>query len=1112
MTIRIKLIHNTEYRFDRRVAMSPHVVRLRPAAHSRTPILGYGFKVYPEEHFINWQQDPFGNYLARLVFPEPTDRFRIEVEVIADLKVINPFDFFVDEEAEAYPFAYDDRLKKDLAPYLEIKDQGQKLLHWIEALQVKGHKKVPIVDFLVNINQKVYQDLSYNIRLEPGIQTCEETLTKHSGSCRDFAWLLVEVLRHLGLAARFVSGYLVQLKTDEKSLDGPSGPEADFTDLHAWCEVYLPGAGWVGLDPTSGLFAGEGHIPLSATPDPQSAAAITGATDPCEVDFSFENKVIRIHEDPRITKPYDEATWARIDQLGYQVDHVLEQEDVRLTIGGEPTFVSVDDYEAAQWNTDADGKHKRQLSNDLLIRLKEQWAPGALLQFGQGKWYPGEPLPRWKKACYWRKDGLPLWQDPSLQALDTEELNYGRKQARKFAKALSQAIQVPDSFWIDAFEDVVYFAWEEGRVPTNLDPRKAGLKDPLERRKLAELLMDDLGQEAALVMPLKWNREFSCFQSSKWKFRTEQLFLVPGNSAAGFRLPLDRLALTEEEKKQIEAERSLFEEVPPLLENPADYLKTPQVDLWTETIQTAMTLEVREGRLFLFLPPFKDLEPFAAMVRLVEQASKETGIKVILEGYDPPPDRRIEKFMITPDPGVIEVNVHPSRSWGELVDKTKSLYEQARLARLGSEKYMLDGRPTGTGGGNHVTLGGATPADSPLLRRPDLLRSLITYWQHHPGLSYLFSGLFVGPTSQAPRVDEGRDAILFELELAFSQLPKGNVSQPWLVDRILRNLLVDISGNTHRAEFCIDKLYSPDSPTGRLGLLEFRGYEMPPHYQMNLTQLLLIRTLLAHFWQKPYEGQLVRWGTQLHDKFMLPHYIWEDMKEVTQDLQRAGFPFQLEWLAPFLEFRFPLYGRVQVGEVKMELTMGIEPWNVLGEEVTSQGTARFVDSSVERLQVKLFGFIPERFQLQCNGRPVPMVSTGTEGEYVAGIRHLAWNPPSALHPNIPVEPKLTFDLVDLRNKTILGGCNYFVTHPGGRSYEVFPVNSFEAESRRINRFWDFGHTPEQLVAAVPQMPAGPGKIKSGNYVEPKAFDPNPVEIKPPVRNAEYPYTLDLRLR
>jgi len=446
--------------------------------------------------------------------------------------------------------------------------------------------------------------------------------------------------------------------------------------------------------------------------------------------------------------------------------------------------------------------------------------------------------------------------------------------------------------------------------------------------------------------------------------------------------------------------------------------------------------------------------------------------------------------------------VHPSNNWDELVATTTALYEEARQSRLSTEKFMLDGRHTGTGGGNHITLGGATPEDSPLLRRPDILRSLITFWQHHPSLSYLFSGMFIGPTSQAPRVDEGRDEMLYELEVAFGLMSDGEVPQPWLVDRLLRNLLIDITGNTHRAEFCIDKLYSPDSATGRLGILEFRGFEMPPHCRMALVQALLLRCLVARFWRTPYQKPLVRWGTELHDRFMLPHYIWQDMKFVVEDLQAHGYHFELEWLAAFEEFRFPHYGRVKLGDIELELRWAIEPWHVLGEESSSFGTARYVDSSVERLQIRATGITEGRYVLSCNGRRVPMRNTGRHDEFVGGVRYRAWQPPSALHPTIGVHVPLTFDLIDTWNGRSIGGCSYHVSHPGGRSYETFPVNSFEAESRRINRFDTLSHsqgtfTPRPEVDALREF-------------FPSQEVPRPMEPPPEEAPGEYPYILDMR--
>lgn len=1120
MTIRVAITHKTHYQFDRLVELSPHVLRLRPAIHSRTPIEAYSLRIQPDGHFINWQQDPFGNFLARVVFPEKTRELSFEVDVIADMTVINPFDFFVEDYAENYPFSYPDELRTELAPYLEIREDGPRLRAWMKAVDRSGKG---IVDFLVGLNQQLYQHVAYNVRMEPGVQTCEDTLATATGSCRDSAWLLVQILRHLGFAARFVSGYLVQLTADVKALDGPSGTDKDFTDLHAWAELYIPGAGWVGLDATSGLFAGEGHIPLACTPNPGSAAPISGATSECKVDFSFSNKVQRIHEDPRVTKPYTDAQWSIINALGDKVDAELVKGDVRLTMGGEPTFVSIDDMEGAEWNTAAFGPHKRKLASDLLQRLWPIFAPGALLHYGQGKWYPAEPLPRWALTCLWRADGKPLWRDPALLAGDLRDYGHTQADAARFISALAERLGVGPETICPAYEDRFHYLWKETQVPLNLEPNKAEQAASAERRRLAALLQKGLDQPVGCALPLRWNEDQDRWYSVAWELRTQHLFLVPGDSPMGLRLPLDTLPWVAPEKREAQHAQSLFAPLPPLGDYygeiarrysslQADVPPHPEIQqqppaddsnesCYVDVPHTAICVEARAGRLHIFMPPLTHLEHYLDLVSNIESVAAELQLPVILEGYEPPADYRLRKFAVTPDPGVIEVNIHPANSWRELVATTTILYEEAHQARLGAEKFMLDGRHTGTGGGNHITLGGATPSDSPLLRRPDLLRSLITFWQHHPGLSYLFSGMFIGPTSQAPRVDEGRDERLYELEIAFAQMPAGEVPQPWLVDRLLRHLLVDITGNTHRSEFCVDKLYSPDSATGRLGLLEFRGFEMPPHARMSLVQMLLVRTLIARFWKKPYAHPLVRWGTALHDRFMLPHFVWADIADVVADLQREGYPFQLEWLAPFQEFRFPQYGRVSVQDIQLEVRMAIEPWHVLGEEVSQSGTARYVDSSVERVQIKLTGLTDSRYVVACNGRRAPLHSTGTHGEYVAGVRYRAWQPPSALHPTIGVHAPLVFDIIDSWNGRAIGGCTYHVTHPGGRNYAVFPINAYAAEARRISRFWGYGHTPGRVeppadIAALGEF------FKPGQSVEMAA----PIEE----RNPEYPYTLDLR--
>lgn len=1109
MAIRVALNHKTKYKFDRRVNLFPHILRLRPAPHSRTHIHGYSLKIGPEEHFLNWQQDPFGNYQARLVFPEKTDEFSIEVEIIADMTVINPFDFFVEEYAKDYPFKYDAQLKKELLPYLKCTEKGPLLKKWAAKI---SKEPIPINDFLVAINQRLEKEIGYGIRMEPGVQTCEETLTLKKGSCRDTAWLLVQLFRQLGLAARFASGYLVQLKPDVKSLDGPSGAEEDFTDLHAWCEVYVPGAGWVGLDPTSGLFAGEGHIPLACTPDPISAAPVTGATSKCEVEFEHENIVTRIHEDPRVTKPYSDEQWDSIMELGSAVDKQLNEQDVRLTMGGEPTFVSIDDMESPQWNTEALGADKLSLAKDLLLRMREEYAPGGLLHYGQGKWYPGEEIPRWALGCFWREDGEPLWSKPELLARVDNDYGHDIDSAEQFFTKLCSNLKLDEKYISPAYEDALYFLWKEQNLPDNIDPLKADLDSDMERKRIAKLMQRGLSTATGFILPLAWDYSDSSWRSSPWPMRREQVVLIPGDSPLGFRLPLDSLPQLAEEEHDYQVEADPFELARPLPNHaqasgavnqagpmqPVDVINTMQ----TEVIRTALCIEPRDGKLHIFMPPVSYLEHYIQLIATIEKTAAELDLPVILEGYEPPKDSRLKKFLVTPDPGVIEVNIHPANNWDELVDNTTRLYQAAHECRLGTEKFMLDGRHTGTGGGNHITIGSNTPADSPLLRRPDLLRSLITFWQHHPGLSYVFSGMFIGPTSQAPRVDEARGEMLYELEIAFQQIPDGKIEQPWLVDRILRNLLVDMTGNTHRAEFCIDKLYAPGSASGRQGLLEFRGFEMPPHSRMSLVQSLLIRSLVARFWDEPYHKPLARWGTELHDKFMLPHFAWSDLKSVVKDLQDHGIPFQLDWLAPFEEFRYPHYGRVQIDNVGIELRWAIEPWHVLGEEISSFGTSRYVDSSVERLQVKLTGLDEGRYVLTCNGHRVPLHNTGRNGEYVAGVRYRAWQPPSALHPTIGVHAPLTFDLVDTWNGQSIGGCTYHVSHPGGRSEDTYPVNGHEAETRRVSRYDEFGHSPGEISATT--------GAKLVREFAPDHHAPRPAPLSEKVFTDEYPYTLDLR--
>lgn len=1113
MSLKVALSHKTRYLFDRPVNLSPHVIRLRPAPHSRTPIEAYSLNIKPEKHFINWQQDPFGNYLARLVFPDKTTEFSIEVEVIAEMVSINPFDFFVEEYAGSFPFEYPEMLAKELQPYLEIAEEGEKLRQFLKEVD---RTKRSIIDFLVDLNLQINRYLNYTIRMEPGVQTCEVTLGNRLGSCRDFAWLFVQVLRHLGLAARFVSGYLVQLSADVESLDGPSGPAEDFTDLHAWTEVYIPGAGWVGLDATSGLFAGEGHIPLACTPSPENAAPVEGMMDKCEVEFEHSNTVTRIFESPRVTKPYRDEQWAAIDKLGYEVDKELRANDVRLTMGGEPTFVSIDDMESPEWNTEADGPHKRERANVLTRRLLDAFGKGGLLHHAQGKWYPGEPLPRWMNTIFWRKDGKPMWKNPDLLASLDQEFDYTLDDAKAFLSRLCLNLGISDQNIHPAYNDPLVALLQESLLPVDTDPLKADLKDPLERRALAQRLSVGLDEPAGFVLPLNWG--MTRWVTSRWVFRRGHLFLTEGTSPVGLRLPLSSLT----HKPHVELEQSfepdLFAYYPALgdyhtaVEERAANVSeaTSPFTEYEVFVRTALSVEIREKKLFIFLPPLTHTEAFLDLIASIEAAAAALNMPVMIEGYEPPHDLRIEKLRVTPDPGVIEVNIQPSSSWKELKDVVGTLYKEAHYSRLGTMKFMQDGRQTGTGGGNHVTIGGLTPGDSPLLRNPELLRSLLTFWQHHPSLSYLFSGSFIGPTSQAPRVDEARMENLYELEIAFDQIPDGGQIPFWLTDRLFRHMLTDLTGNTHRSEFCIDKLYSPDSSSGRLGILELRGFEMPPHEQMSLVQMLLIRTLVSLFWRKPYKHTLVRWGTQLHDKFLIEHYVREDIRDVVEFLRNEGYGFELDWFDPFFEFRFPLYGMSTIEGMHCELRGGIEPWHVLGEESTLQGMARYVDSSLERVQIKVCDFVGERYVLTCNGVRVPLVSTGIEGEYVSGVRYRAWQPWSALHPTIGVDTPLVFDIVDTWNRRSVGGFTYFVSHPGGRAYDTFPVNTLEAQSRRISRFWGFGHTQGEIEEMREPMIRSQELSDRTVHMVQKNAGKKTFYYQELQGSKEYPHTLDLR--
>ncbi|MCW6034947.1 transglutaminase family protein [Spirulina subsalsa FACHB-351] len=1043
MTLKVSLHHKLHYHYSQPVFLGPHTLGLRPSPHCRTPIQSYNITIQPSNYSITWQQDPYGNYLSRLNFPQKTQYLSIDVDLIAEMRPINPFNFVLEQYAINYPFAYEYQLAKELEPFLATIEAGDLLQSWIQNNQ---YSNIYTPNFIIDLNQKLAQEITHIIRLEEGIQTCEETLDKKVGSCRDTAWLFVQILRHYGLAARFVSGYLIQLQEDIPPLDDSPSIKEDCGDLHAWTEVYLPGAGWIGFDPTSGYLAAEGHIPLVCTAEPGAASPVQGTTEPCESSLDFAVTVTRHEETPRVTKPYSEQVWKKIDQLGQNIEDKLDYLGVGLTMGGEPTFVSVKDLESAQWQVEALGEDKYKLAKKLLERLETCFSQGGgLLHYGSGKWYPGEILPRWALGCYWRKDGVPLWQNSLLRADEDKDYKYGVKDAHKFIHQLGHFLGVDASGILPVYE--------------------------VEKDEAAGYILPILSTV---------EQETLIWTTCKWSLKQERLELLVGDSTLGFRLPLEQKDWAEE---------LVSEAIFSLDHDPVQVCTEPSLSP-DDSIRIALGVQVRGGVMYVFIPPFSSVRGFVDLMATIEKTAETLKIPVILEGYTPPGGGGIVGFQITPDPGVIEVNIHPASCWDELVKIQTALYEQARLCGLGSEKYMRDGRRVSTGGGSHITIGGQRVEESPLLRRPDLLRSLISYFQNHPSLSYLFSGLFVGPTSQSPRVDEARHESLYELELAFQSFKPFEELPAWLVDRLLRNLLIDVTGNTHRTAFCIDKLYPVDNFRNQLGLLEFRSFAMAPHAQMSLLQMLLIRGLVAWFWDCPYERPLVRWGTMLQDRFLLPHFIGEDLNGVIVELREAGFLFEWDWFAPFFEFRFPFYGEIVREGMRLELRHGIEPWLVLGEEISRGGTARYVDDSMERLQVKLEGAIAYspnadsdsgRYAVTCNGLPVPLRSTGKVGEYVAGVRYRARQYASQLHPAIAPHSPLLFDIVDTWTRRSIGGCTYHVTPPNGMLYETFPINPREAESRMMERFVPMGHSP------------------------------GVIELPPVQRSPEFPLTLDLRL-
>jgi uncharacterized protein (DUF2126 family)/transglutaminase-like putative cysteine protease len=1096
--LRLLLQHLSRYRYPTPATLGPQVLRLRPAQHAKARIESYGLTI-EQPCNVRWIQDPSGNHLARVTFEDGVrlDHFNVKVELAVDIRPVNPFDFFIDDRAETFPFAYPAEMRRDLEPFLDTSDPsyrvGPRFAELLAELpRPDGTRTVPLV---VALNEAVNRRVLYVIREEAGIWTPEETLISGRGSCRDSAVLLIAVLRSLGLAARFVSGYLVQLTDEGMIPDAPRGVGRDVVDLHAWAEVYLPGGGWIGLDATSGLLCGEGHIPLACTAHPPYAAPIEGSSDVGADDVSFSMTVGRLGHEPRPTTPYTEPVWHEIQAGGDRADAALAAAGITLTMGGEPTFNARENAEKPEWNTAALGADKWTRGLALALELRKRLVPGAALLHRAGKHYPGESLPRWALDVCGRADGTPVWSD--LPARDVGAAGPSLDDARRVAEALAARLGL-EGFLLEAYEDPWRFLQDEQNLPVGVDPLQAKLDDSEDRRRLARVLSRGLGCEAGFVLPL--SRLGEGWTSEPWSFRRGHLFLIPGDSPMGLRLPLRSLVpglpmrVVEEEVHPPDPRRSDLEPAQRSIPAPATAVApeaapeaapqaVPQAPAAAtaaapaKPVRTALSVEVREGSLFVFFPPFEDAEHFFALVDAVDAVRRDLSVDVLLEGYPPPPSPTVRRIAVTPDPGVLEVNIPPARTTGEYVGLLETVFDAALHAGLHAEKYMIDGRLAGSGGGNHLTLGGPTPLQSPFLQRPDLLASFITFVQHHPSLSYLFTGLFVGPTSQAPRLDEARTDTLYEAEIALrrafdegARVAAGGAAggeaerpPPWLADMLFRHLLVDVTGNTHRSEICIDKLFAPNGPSGRQGLVELRAFEMPPHVRMAAAQMILIRTLVAAFAREPYDRPLARHGQMLHDRFLLPHWMWRDFEDVLAYLAERGLPLPTDAYRPFIELRCPLVGTLAAGDVRLEVRNAVEPWHVLGEELTTSGTARFVDSSVERIEVLADGLLAERYRVLVNGQDLPLVPTGKAEQYVGGVRFRAWAPPHSLQAHLGIHHPVRIDVLDTWGRRSLGACAYHVWHPAGRSFEKPPLTRFEATARRAQRFTEAAPLPWPVV-------------------------------------------------
>ena len=1099
MSTRIALTHRMDLRFDRQVQLSTHWLRLRPAPHTKATLEAYSLKVEPDTSFLNWVRDPYENYLARLDLPEPVSGLGLVVEVIAELVPANPFNFLVEPYAFKYPFAYPSHHAKELAPYLRIGQQSPAVLAWLDGLTLApGY----ITERLGELNLKLNKTFPATQDSRPGIVDLEAMLRQGRGSNSDLAWLLTLSLRSLGLAARFTSGYLAMPASAEGGVD--------MAKLHAWSEVYLPGAGWVGLDPSVGVFTAEGHIPLATAPEPLRTLPVVGYVEACQETFREDISLRRLLPKP-VSWPYGESQWADMQALGAKIDAESSAQAVDLSVAIDLAFVSAYYAGEPEWTTAALGPNKRQVAAELLDRLRKRLAPGGVLHLGQCDWYSGEAVPRWRLGSFFRADGVPVWRNPELLGFRQVSFPISPSDAKRFAELLAANLGIAPDFIQPAHEDGLHQLWTNRGI-FDYAPRAEDLREPARRHALAELLSQNQGEPTGFVLPMRWDGARSAWASGSWKFRRNTLYLTPGDFSMGYRLPLASLLAGNQGAEESDPERCPFEEREALAPDTgelsarfASFTDSPNPELEaaddpTADIRrpprTAVCIQVRHGRLFVFLPPLTHLEHYLDLVAAIESAAEKTGIPVMLEGYEPPEDFRLCRLLAEPEPGILKLSLPAAHGFERRQELTAAAYREAEACGLRAERILTDGKREPPGGRSAMRLGGKTPADSPFLQCPQLLRSLIVYWQRHPCLSYFFAGRSIGPGGAAPRPDEGRDDALYELSTALQRFPAGANPMPWLPDRLLRHLLADAAGDMKRAELRIDHLYPPERSSLRLGKIQIRSFETPPDPRMAMLQSLLVGGILAHLAKTPTSSALTDWGPALHDRFMLPRMLWDDLQAVLRDLDGAGLPFQLDWFEAFHALHFPVLGRVQTGDLGLRLRHAHEPWPVLAEETTASGVARFVDSANARVEVTCTGLTPSRYALVCNGHRTPLQETGVAGEWVCGVRFKAFNPPSTLHPTKPPVNRLSFDLVDLWTGKVVMGCTYFPPRPAVTGLAA-PVSTTEpgGDGKPSDR-------PTSIPVIMPSWSAGGGFLPKGSGLQ--RIIPPPLQFDP-----RHPYLLDL---